>query len=155
MKNLRPFLCASLALVAAVAALATAPIPGPRGGKIVTTSAPHVEFFVQPDRTVLVSFYDASLKPVPAGERVVSAIAEAKSGKVPLTFTTQAGALISSTPLPEGDGYRVVLQVRESATAKPRNYRLDYHAEACGNCQRAEYACICEDHGDEGHAHKH
>jgi hypothetical protein len=155
MKTIRNLLLTSFALLATAAAFAARPIPGPKGGKIVTTEAPHVEFFVEKDRTVTVSFYDKDLKPVAPASQVVSAVAEAKTGKVNLAFAAKDGALVSAAPLPEGDGYRIVVQVRDSAQAKPKNYRLEFHDEACGECKRAEYACICEEHGEEGGEHKH
>ncbi|MBP9913936.1 MAG: hypothetical protein KBF26_11085 [Opitutaceae bacterium] len=147
MKTIRNLILTSFALLATAVAFAAKPIPGPKGGKIVTTEAPHVEFFVEKDRSVTVSFYDKDLKPVAPSGQVVSAIAEAKTGKVNLTFAAKDGALVSSAPLPEGDGYRVVLQVRDSAQAKPKNYRVEFHDEVCGECKRAEYACVCDDAG--------
>lgn len=153
MKNIRRLTLLFIAAVASATTLLAKPIPGPKGGRILTSEAPHVEFFVQPNRTVLVSFYDQNLKPVAAAGQVVTATAEAKTGKVGLAFTAKDGALVSSAPLPEGDGYRVVLQVRDNATAKPRNYRVEYHDEVCGECKRAEYACICDDAGGDKHDH--
>jgi hypothetical protein len=155
MKTIRKLFITSFALLATGVAFAAKPIPGPKGGKIVTTEAPYVEFFVEGDRTVTVSFYDKNLKPVSLTGQIVSAVAEAKTGKVNLAFAAKDGALVSSAPLPEGDGYRIVVQVRDSAQAKPRNYRLEFHDEVCGECKRAEYACICEEHGDEAGEHKH
>lgn len=151
MKNIRKLIFTATALLATAVAFAAKPIPGPKGGKIVTTQAPHVEFFVAPDRSVIVSFYDKDLKPVATGSQVVSAVAEAKTGRANLAFAAKDGALVSTSPLPEGDGYRVVLQVRDTAQARPTNYRIEYHDEVCGECKRAEYACVCE--GDHGHKH--
>ncbi|MBX3737989.1 MAG: hypothetical protein KF715_14935 [Candidatus Didemnitutus sp.] len=153
MKTIRNLILTSFALLATAVAFAAKPIPGPKGGKIVTTEAPHVEFFVEKDRSVIVSFYDKDLKAVGPSGQVVSAIAEAKTGKVNLTFAAKDGALVSSAPLPEGDGYRVVLQVRDSAQAKPKNYRVEFHDEVCGECKRAEYACVCDDAGGDKHDH--
>lgn len=151
MKTIRNLILTSFALLATAAAFAAKPIPGPKGGKIVTPEAPHVEFFVEKDRTVTVSFYDKDLKPMAPSGQVVSAVAEAKTGKVNLAFAVKDGALVSSAPLPEGEGYRVVVQVRDSAQAKPKNYRVKFHDEVCGECKRAEYACICDDAGGDKH----
>ena len=152
MKNIRHLTLLFTATVVCATALGAKPIAGPKTGRILTSEAPHVEFLVQPDRTVLVSFYDKDLKPVAPASQVVTATAEAKTGKVNLSFTAKDGALISSAPLPDGDGYRIVVQVRDSAQAKPKNYRLEFHDEVCGECKRAEYACICDDAGGEdGH----
>lgn len=153
MKTVRNLILTSFALLATAAAFAAKPIPGPKGGKIVTSEAPHVEFVVEKDRTVTVSFYDKDLKPVAPSGQMVSAVAEAKSGKVNLAFAPKDGALVSSAPLPEGDGYRIVVQVRETAQAKPKNYRVEFHDEVCGECKLAEYACICDDAGGDKHDH--
>lgn len=155
MKNIRNLLLTSFALLASAVALLAKPIPGPKGGRIVTTDAPHVEFFVEKDRTVVVSFYDKDLKLVAAGAQVVNAVAEAKTGKVKIAFAAKDGALVSTAPLPEGDDYTVVLQVRDSAEAKPKNYRVQFHDEICGECKRAEYACVCEEAGGDHSGHKH
>lgn len=153
MKTIRKIILTSFALLATAVAFAAKPIPGPKGGKIVTTEAPHVEFFVGKDRSVIVSFYDKDMKPVTPAGQVVSAVAEAKTGKVTLAFTAKDGALVSTAPLPEGDGYRVVVQVRDTAQAKPTNYRVEFHDEVCGECKRAEYACICDEAGGDKHDH--
>lgn len=152
MKTTRYLATAFIGLAASAAALVAKPIPGPKGGRILTTKAPHVEFFVEKDRTVTVSFYDTALKPVAASGQVVAATAEAKSGKVQLAFAEKNGALVSKTALPEGDDYLVVVQVRDNANARPKNYRVFFHDEVCGECKRAEYACVCDNAGKE-HAH--
>ena len=139
------------ALTVAVGVLSAKPIAGPKGGRIVTTEAPHVEFFVEKDRTVAVTFYDAALKPVAPGSQVISVIAEAKSGKAQLALEKTATGFASKQPLPEGDDYTVVVQVRDAAGAKPKNYRVLFHDEICKECKRAEYACICDDAGHEEH----
>lgn len=149
MKTIRHLTLLFIAVAACATSLVAKPIAGPKGGRILTSEAPHVEFFIQQDRTVLVSFYDKDLKPVAPASQVVTATAEAKTGKVSLAFTAKDGALVSSAPLPEGDGYRIVVQVRDSTQAKPKNYRVEYHDEVCVECKRAEYACICDDAGDE------
>ena len=154
MKNINKLTLGIIALVASAAVLFAKPIPGPKGGRILTTDAPHAEFFVEKDRTVVVSFYDKALKPVPVSGQAVSATAEAKSGKVKLDFVEKNGALVSKTALPEGDDYNVVVQIKDNANARPKNYRVLFHDEICGECKRAEYACICDDAGKE-HKHDH
>jgi hypothetical protein len=154
MKTIRNLLLTSITLLATAVAFAAKPVPGPKGGKILTTEAPHAEFFVEANRTVTVTFYDKDLKPVAPGEQVVGAIAEAKTGKVKLEFEKTAVGFVSKQALPEGDDYTVVVQVRDAAGAKPKNYRVLFHDEICGECKRAEYACACDDAGGEG-GHKH
>ncbi|NDC57605.1 MAG: hypothetical protein EBZ50_01990 [Alphaproteobacteria bacterium] len=150
MKTIRKLLLVSFALLATAGAFAK-PLAGPKGGKILTTEAPHAEFFVEKDRTVAVTFYDKDLKPLAPGERVVSAVAEAKTGKVKIEFEKTAAGFVSKQTLPEGDDYTVVVQIRDTAAAKPRNHRVLFHDELCAECKRAEYACVCDEAGGHGH----
>lgn len=152
MKNIHRTILAIIALAVSTVALVAKPIPGPKGGRILTTDAPHAEFFVEKDRSVVVSLYDKDMKPLPVSGQVVSVTAEAKTGKVKLDFIEKNGALVSTAPLPEGDDYNVVVQIRDNATARPKNYRVLFHDEVCAECKRAEYACICD---DAGKAHDH
>lgn len=131
-------------------------IPGPKGGRIVEVEGGHAEFLVQPDRKVSVIFYGEDMKAVNPSEQVVTLVAEVPSGKEKFEFEKTADQFVSKAVLPDGDGYRIVLQIRASAGAKPQNFRIDYHTETCGGCKRAEYACICAEEsggGHGGHAH--
>ncbi len=119
--------------------------PGPKGGRLLENESPRAEFFVEKDKTVTITFYDKDLKPVAPGEQVVTAIAEAKSGKVKIEFEKKGDVLVSKTPLPEGNDYNVVVQLRSKPDAKPQNFRVKYNAAICGKCKRAEYACICDE----------
>ena len=127
------------------------PIPGPKGGRILEVEDVHAEFFVQTDNKVSITFYDSEMKPAAPGEQVVKVIAEAPSGKATLDFERAGDAFVSSSALPEGDGYRIVVQIKSTSDAKPQNFRVDYHTEICGECKHPEYACTCPDH--EGHKH--
>jgi hypothetical protein len=132
------------------------PIPGPKGGKVLETKPLHAELLVLADKKISITFYDESMKPIAPGEQVVKAIAEAPSGKATLDFDKAGDAFVSTTALPEGEGYRIVVQIKQTADAKSQNFRIDYHTEICGECKMAEYACICESHsgaGHQGHAH--
>lgn len=119
-------------------------LAGPKGGRILESSPLHAEFFVQADRKVSVTFYDASMKPVSPSTQQIKTIAEAKTGKATLEFEKTNEAFVSKTSLPEGDGYRIVVQIKNDALAKPQNFRIDYIPAICSGCKRAEYACICE-----------
>jgi hypothetical protein len=127
------------------------PIPGPKGGRVLEVPDGHVEFFVQPDRKVSITFYDSEMKPAAPDQQVIKVIAEAPSGKTTLDFDKTGDAFVSSSALPDGDGYRIVLQIKSAPDAKSQNFRVDYHTEVCGDCKYPEYACICSDH--KGHEH--
>ena len=133
-----------------------APIAGPLGGRVVEVDGGgHAEFFVQPDRKVTVAFYGEDMKPVAPAGQVVKAVAEAPAGKSQIAFEKTGEAFVSTTALPEGDGYRIVLQIKSTLDAKTKNFRIDYHTEICDGCKRAEYACTCSDHGAPGGGHAH
>jgi len=117
-------------------------IPGPKGGKLLENTPPRAEFFVEKDGKVVITFYDAKLKPVPVSDQAVTVVAQAKR-KATLEFEKKDGALVSKTPLPEGDGYTVVVQIKAKPDAKPQNLRIQYETHTCGECKRPEYACIC------------
>lgn len=156
MINPRKFAVLIITLAASAVAFAAKPIAGPKGGRVLNTAAPYAEFYVEKDRSVVVTFYGADLKPLPVAGRSVSVTAEPKSGKVKLDLAEKGGALVSSARLPEGDDFTVVIQVKENASARPTNYRVIYHDEICAECKRAEYACTCSDAGsekDKGHKH--
>ena len=118
---------------------------GPKGGRLLEKTEPKAEFFLEKDHTVTITFYDATLKPVAAGAQAVTVIADAKDGKATVEFEKKGDVLVSKTKLPEGDGYNVVVQFKQTSDAKPQNFRFKLDTHTCGECKRAEYACICDE----------
>ncbi len=116
----------------------------PKGGRLLDKTKPRAEFVVEKDRGVTINFYDEKMKPVAATTQTVTVIADAKGGKVKMEFDKQGDILVSRTKLPEGDGYGVVVQFKQTAEAKPVNLRFKLDMYICGECQRVEYGCICD-----------
>ena len=116
----------------------------PKGGRLLDKTEPHAELVVEKDRTVTINFYNEEMKPVPATTQAVTLIADAKPSKATLQFEKKGDSLVSKTALPEGEGYGVVVQFKQTADTKPVNFRLKLDLAVCGECKRAEYACICE-----------
>ncbi len=116
----------------------------PKGGRLLEKTEPHAEFVVEKDRSVTINFYDGKMKPVPAADQTVTVIADAKDGKAKIEFEKKGDTLVSKTKLPEGDGYNVVVQFRAKPDAKVQNLRFKLDMHTCGECKRAEYACICD-----------
>jgi hypothetical protein len=135
-------LCAGLATLTAADKKHLA---GPKGGRLLEKTEPKAEFYLEKDHSVTVTFYDAELKPVPVTVQSVTVIADAKGGKATVEFEKKGDALVSKTKLPEGDGYNVVVQFKQTADAKPQNFRFKLETHACATCKRAEYACICDE----------
>lgn len=121
-------------------------VAGPKGGRLLETEPLKAEFFVTPERKVEITFYDAALKPVDPGAQAVTVTAEPSSGKAKIDLEKTATGFVSKTALPAGEPYRVVVQARASADAKPKNFRVDLNLATCGECQKAEYACVCDSH---------
>ena len=117
---------------------------GPKGGRILEKTSPKAEFFVEKDRTVSINFYDAALKPVPVTDQSVTVVADTKDGKQKLDFEKKGDSLVSKTKLPEGEANNVVVQLKQTADARPQNFRFKANTSTCGECKRAEYACICD-----------
>jgi hypothetical protein len=144
MKTTTTFGLFLLAAAVLLAAAAEKTVAGPKGGRLLATAPHAAEFFVTKDRKVEVTFYDAQQKVVAPGERVVTVTAEPKSGRTPVALVPTASGFVSSAPLPApGEVYRVVVQIRDNATARPQNFRLDLNLGQCGECKYAEYACSC------------
>ncbi len=118
---------------------------GPKGGRLLERTEPKAEFFLEKDHTVTITFYDAALKPVPATAQTVTVVADGNGGKKTVEFERKGDVLVSKTNLPEGDGYNLVVQFKQSGDAKPQNFRFKLETHECGGCKRAEYACICDE----------
>jgi len=135
----------AFALVAAPALAAEKVEAGPRKGRILKLEGSNAEFFVEPDRTISIAFYDATKKQLPPSDQVLTATAEAPSGKKKLSFDKKGDLLVSTEPLPEGEHYNVVVQVKENADAKPKNFRIKLDLSICKGCSNPEYACTCDE----------
>ncbi len=116
----------------------------PRGGRLLEKTEPHAEFVVEKDRSVTINFYNEEMKPVAATTQNVTVIADAKDGKAKIEFEKKGDTLVSKTKLPEGEGYNIVVQFKQTADAKPLNLRFKWDMHICGECKRAEYACTCD-----------
>lgn len=133
-------------LAFAAAFAAEKPAAGPKGGRMLISDAIRAEFFVTAERRVELTFLDQAGHVVPPGSASVTVTAEAPSGRVSLPLALKDATLVSTEPLPAGEPYRVVVQVRPSAGARPNNFRIELNLHECGECQHAEYACTCEGH---------
>jgi hypothetical protein len=118
---------------------------GPKGGRLLEKTEPKAEFYLEKDRTATITFYDTALKPVPVAAQSVTVIADAKDGKKTIEFEKKGEVIVSKTKLPEGEGYNVVVQFKQTANAKPQNFRFKLETHTCGGCKRAEYACTCDE----------
>ncbi len=132
-----------LATLALGAHAETKPQAGPNGGRLLALDGQKAEFLVEPDRTVTVTFYDEMLKRIAPSGQIVTAIADVPPDKTRLEFKPEGETLKSTTPLPDGEDYVIVVQIRPAAEARPRNFRITMLTHKCAECGLAEYACTC------------
>jgi hypothetical protein len=137
-------LCVGLSTIIAAETHGHKHLAGPKGGRIFDQTEPHAEFVVERDRSVTINFYNEAMKPVAAAMQSVTVIADARSGKATLQFEKKGDSLVSKTKLPEGEGYNVVVQFRQTPDARPTNLRFKLDLSICGGCKRAEYGCTCD-----------
>jgi hypothetical protein len=71
------------------------------------------------------------MKAQPASTEVITATAEAPSGKAKIEFEKKGDLLVSKTKLPEGEGYQVVLQAKSTPEAKTKNFRIKLQLHIC------------------------
>lgn len=116
----------------------------PKGGRVLDKTSPHAEVVIEKDRNITINFYNDELKPVAATTQAATVIANGRSGKVTVDFEKKGDSLASKSKLPEGDGYNIVVQFRQTTEAKPQNFRFKLDMSTCGGCKRHEYACICD-----------
>ena len=132
-----------LAGLCAVGAADKKHLGGPKGGRLFENTDPKGEFFLEPDHTATITFYDSALKPVAVADQAVMVIADARGEKQKIEFEQKGDVLASKGRLPEGDGYNLVVLFKQKPDARPQNFRFQLETHTCGTCQRAEYACIC------------
>ncbi len=146
MKTISKLIAAALLVAFTGSALADVTIKaGPRKGRLLGVEGQNAEFFVEKDRTISIAFYDAAMKAQPAAAQVITATAEAPTGKVKLEFEKKGDLLVSKTPLPAGEHYTVVVQVKPTAEAKSKNFRIKLGLSTCKGCSNPEYACTCDE----------
>ena len=135
-----------IAALATTSAFADAKVKaGPRKGLLLDLGGKQAEFFVEKDRSISIAVYDAALEAQPATTEVITATAEAPTGKAKIAFEVKDGKLVSTTKLPEGEGYQVVLQAKSTPDAKTKNFRIKLQLYICKGCGNAEYACTCDE----------
>ncbi len=120
---------------------------GPNGGRIVTSTEPHFEFLVLPDRKVKITFLGEDNKPKALAEQSVSAIGGERTAPTKLAFTKDGESLVSDKALPDGKMIPIVLTVKLSAEAKSVTEKFNVNMADCSECKHKEYACTCD------HAH--
>jgi len=121
----------------------TAKKAGPNGGRVITKVTPNVEFLVQPDRRVKLTFLDAEGKPVAAGQAMATLTGGDRLNPSKLTFVKDGDALVSQQSLPAGEIVPVVLQLRMTPEGEVVMQKFNVNFAICPECKHTEYACTC------------
>ena len=112
MKKITQILALAVLTFGFTAAHAEKVVAGPKGGRILEKTSPQAEFFVEKDKTVTVTFYDAALKPVPVVDQSVTIIVDTKSGKEKIEMEKKGDVLTTKAPLPNVEDRKVVVQLK-------------------------------------------
>ncbi|MBT5813876.1 MAG: hypothetical protein HOI15_05925 [Opitutales bacterium] len=116
---------------------------GPSGGRIITSVNPRVEFLINDDRSIQLTFLDNQSQPIAPNSQVISLISGDRSNPTMIAFTPKDNALVSTQALPEGNSVPVVLQIKESPTAEIIREKFNANLSECPTCDYQEYACVC------------
>lgn len=116
---------------------------GPRKGRLLRLEKSNVEFVLAKDRFITLAFYDAALKPQAQGSQVVTVVADSDEGEKTIQFARKGDFLVSTAPIPAGDGYNIFVHAQDTADSAPRKFRINVDLSICGGCKHAEYVCTC------------
>ena len=119
--------------------------PGPNGGRILTDVTPNLEFLVREDRKVQIAAL-ADAKAIPVTTQSLTLIGGDRANPTTLEFIKDGDVLVSSTALPAGENFPVILQIKTSPTSDSIPQKFQLNLKNCPDCKYKEYACIC-DHG--------
>jgi hypothetical protein len=128
---------------------------GPNGGRIVTATTPHFEFFVTPENKVKITFLGEDGKATALKDQSVTAVGGDRAKPTKLAFAKDGDSLVSDKPLPEGKEIPIVLMVKMDKDAKTVTEKFNVNLAECPTCKFKEYACICEHGGDDHEGHDH
>lgn len=116
---------------------------GPNGGRLLTGLDPRAEFFVTADRKVQITFVGADDRTVAPAEQVVTVTAGDRAAPTKLTFAKSGNVLLSDVPLPAGNDFPAVVQIKPAPGAKTVTAKFNVNLATCAECKNAEYACTC------------
>jgi hypothetical protein len=117
---------------------------GPNGGRVLIAVEPHLEFLVTKDRKVEITALTEALKPGKFSGQVIGVTAGDRSKPTKLEFKEDAGKLVSTNALPEGNDFPVSVSIKPSASGKAVYEKFNLNMEKCPTCKNAEYACVCD-----------
>jgi hypothetical protein len=101
---------------------------GPNGGRVIfvdSPTTPNVEFLVNKEGRAEITLLDVDRKLLPPGERTLTVTGGPRASAKKLAAELKDGRFVTE-PVPAGAPYAVVIQLKESAGAKPLTLRVNY-----------------------------
>ncbi len=142
MKTHLTSLLTTLALT--VAALAHERVTfGPNGGKLIaldSPAAPSAEVVVN-DGQFSVGLFDKNTKPIALDKQALTITAGDRSAPKKLEVAKKENRFVA--PLPAGEDYWAIFQLKEAPLSKALTFRVHYQTETCAECKKAEWLCDC------------
>jgi hypothetical protein len=120
---------------------------GPGDGRLAfldSTTTPSAEFNVKEGKIHL-TLLDKDLKPIALSEQTVAITAGERASAKKLAVSKEGNDFVA--PLPEGEDYWCIFQLKEKKDAKALTFRVHYRSEVCAECKKAEWRCICGNKG--------
>ncbi len=99
-----------------------------------------VEFITAKDGKLHIVLPDKDIKPVKVEAQSITATGGTREKPVKLEVTKSENGFIIMAPK---SGEWLILQYRESSSAKPITARMNYDQKACGTCKSPEWLCAC------------
>ena len=115
---------------------------GPNKGRILefsTNETMHGEVTAK-DGKLHIAVLDKDMKPVKVESQSVTATAGTREKPVKLEVTKSESGFTITAPK---DGEWLIVQFKESESAKPITARMEYDTKKCATCESVEWLCSC------------
>jgi len=119
-------------------------LAGPNQGRMLHKFQPHAEFFVREDRKVVIRFYTHGGEQKDITKASINVICGERSKPTRLAFEVKDNTQVSTTVLPEGENFPVLIQIKTSEEAAKVTERFQLNLADCPSCENKEYACSCD-----------
>lgn len=116
---------------------------GPNGGKLValdSPATPSAEVVVK-EGQFIVGLFDKSGKPIALETQTLIITAGERSAPKKLDVAKKANSF--TAPLPAGDDFWAIFQLKETPAAKAHTFRVHYQTKPCPECKKPEWLCDC------------
>ena len=116
---------------------------GPNGGKLValdSPATPSAEVVVK-ESQFIVGLFDKSKKPIALEMQALTITAGERSAPSKLAVTRTADSF--TAPLPAGDDFWAIFQLKETPAKKAHTFRIHYQTKPCPECKKPEWLCAC------------